>query len=378
MYRLARSAPGRFKPTFACELGELRPEASTSQATPQPPRRAFIPRRYGLAHPTEPARQALDVAAQAAESLPRGERIAAIYARERLRHERLSGVEGTRVFIGGAGPRAFPERRRRQPAARSRRTSRRRRGRAPARSWRCATLGAQLEAITPADEPRPGAERVQPRGAVDARERAAPGSFGQPLLAAPDVALGEVGQRERGGREQREPPERDGERGLARRRRPWREPARRTAETWRIDAPASARNASAGPLSAGISQNQSTEPCTSQTTSGSSAIAATRARRRPARARRPPSAAISAATRKPANSRKPASPGVREQAQLEAVRPARLLVAAALAQVVRAPVVLAEAAERMVRERLQRDTPEVRPVAADGGEAASAPGVVAW
>ena len=64
--------------------------------------------------------------------------------------------------------------------------------------------------------------------------------------------------------------------------------------------------------------------------------------------------------------------GVGEQAQLQAVRPAGLLAGVAQRQVVVAEVVLAQAADRMALEGVQRDAPIVVAAAADVGEVRAA------
>ena len=75
-----------------------------------------------------------------------------------------------------------------------------------------------------------------------------------------------------------------------------------------------------------------------------------------------------AATRNATNKREPDDAGMGEEPHLEAVRPAGFLVGPPPANVVVGEVVLSEAADRVRRERLQRDPPEVVAPAADDGE----------
>ena len=126
------------------------------------------------------------------------------------------------------------------------------------------------------------------------------------------------------------------------------------------------RKPSAGPLSAGSSQNQSIEPCIKQTTSGNSAAPATAASR-PGR-RRAGSAAITAAAKKTAKQEEPDDSRVGQQPQLEAVGPRGLVRGVSPRHVIVGEVVLAEPADGVRDEGVKSHPPEVVAAAPDVGE----------
>ena len=112
-------------------------------------------------------------------------------------------------------------------------------------------------------------------------------------------------------------------RGSAGRATVARRPARSRQRCSRRRAPSAAampRKPSAGPVRAGISQNQSTEPWISHTTSGSSAAPATAASSAGA-APRPGRGGDQRGDQEHREQQEADDPGVGEQAQLEAVRP---------------------------------------------------------
>ena len=328
--------------------------------------------------PLYSAGEALDVAAQAAERLLRRERIGTADARQCLPHERLSGVQrGARAGTPGGRVRGPPAARRRDPA-RSRRTSCRRRARAPARS------GARRAAVGPAprrSRPRPAAVCALSGFSCAARSRRAnarAGSRCQPLPGRRDLALGDVGQSERHGGRQRKQPKRHGERGMASRHA--REEAargggrrrdlahQRSCERQEGEHRAAERGDLPEPVDRAVHEPHHERQQRDRRDGGGGAAGAAPAGDR-GRQRR----------REEADEQQEADDArVREQPQLEAVGPARLLGAAPLAQVEGLPVVLAEAAERMIDERLP-----ARRARSPGGccrrrAKRELPGVVVW